>query len=292
MLFIFNPNAGRGLIKTKLAEIADVFVKGGFEVCVYPTRARSDALDKVTRRGADFDVIVCCGGDGTLNEVITGMLKTNLKIPLGYIPAGTMNDFASSHGIPKKMAAAAEIITNGATAEVDVGAFNGGYFTYVAGFGAFTEASYETSQQMKNIFGTLAYMLEGIKRLGTIESRRVSLIYGGIELSGDFIFGMVANSKSVAGIKGLSGRDVLLDDGIFECLLVKNPAGIAELQMMVNALLKRELDAEHFHFFKAQEIRFRSEFELPWTLDGEFGGNHKEVVISNLRRAVTVFVKA
>jgi diacylglycerol kinase family enzyme len=190
------------------------------------------------------------------------------------------------------MSAAAKLIVDGETTEVDIGAFNGEYFTYVAGFGAFTDVSYETTRQMKNMFGSLAYMLEGMRRLSAVEPRRVTLSHGGGKLTGDYIFGMVANSKSVAGIKGLGGKNVLLDDGVFECLLVKNPGNIAEFQMTVNALLKRELDAEHFHFFKAPEVRFNSKKELPWTLDGEFGGDRREVVITNMHKAITIFARA
>ncbi|MCL2055174.1 MAG: YegS/Rv2252/BmrU family lipid kinase [Oscillospiraceae bacterium] len=291
MLFIFNPNSGKGMVKAHLPVIIDTFVKGGYEVVAHPTQTRADALHKVTARGADFDVIACAGGDGTLNEVIAGLMQLNVKLPLGYIPAGTMNDFASSLEIPKTMTEAAKLIVEGETAEVDIGSFNGDYFTYVAGFGAFTSVSYETPQQLKNMFGSLAYVMEMVKSLGMPKSYRVNVSYDGKELLGDYVFGMASNSKSVGGIKGLGGKDVFLDDGLFECLLIKNPETIVEFQMTVNALLRREMESEHFHFFKASKIEFHSDDDLPWTLDGEFGGNCRNVTVTNMHKAVSVFVK-
>jgi len=289
LLFVFNPRSGKGLIRQHLMTIVDTFVKGGYEVTVHPTQARNDAFEKIRARCGDFDAVVCSGGDGTLNETIKALHTCGHRVPLGYIPSGTMNDFASSLGIPKDMPAAAARIVEGSLVTVDTGSFNDEYFTYIAAFGAFTDVSYETSQQMKNMFGSLAYIMEGMKRLNTARSYRVAVTHDGETVEDDFIFGMVSNSTSVGGFKGLSGNEVLLDDGVFEVFLIKFPKNLPEFQFTINALLKRELDSKYFISFKASQVEFRSEGDLPWTLDGEFGGNCRTVVVKNNCRSVDIF---
>ncbi len=290
MLFVFNPNSGKGQIKNHLLKIIDTFVKSGYEVTVHPTQAQHDAHQLVFSRGAEYDVIVCSGGDGTLNETIKGLMAIDRRIPLGYIPSGTMNDFATTHGISKDMPTAAEKICLGLTSAIDVGSFNEEYFTYIAAFGAFTDISYETSQNMKNVFGNLAYIMEGIKRLNTAKSYHISVTHDGRKIEDDFIFGMVSNSESVGGLKGLSGNDVLLDDGVFEVFLIKMPQNLIELRMTINSLLKREIDSDYFYFFKSDKVEFHSEDDLPWTLDGEFGGNCRNVSVVNKCCAIDILV--
>ncbi len=292
LLFVFNPRSGKGQIRQHLMTIIDTFVKGGFEVTVHPTQAKNDAYEKIRARCADFDAVVCSGGDGTLNETIKALMTSGQRIPLGYIPSGTMNDFASSLGIPKDMPEAAARIMDGRLVTVDAGSFNEEYFTYIAAFGAFTDVSYETSQQMKNMFGSLAYIMEGMKRLNTAKSYHVTVVHDGETVEDDFIFGMASNSTSVGGFKGLGGNEVLLDDGVFEVFLIKFPKNLSEFQLTINALLKRELDAKYFISFKASKVEFHSDNDLPWTLDGEFGGNCRNVVIKNNYRAVDIFAPA
>lgn len=292
LLFIFNPHSGKAQIKTQLLNIIDIFVKGGYEVTVRPTQAQFDAYETVISRGADFDAIVCSGGDGTLNETIKGLMRLDRKIPLGYIPSGTMNDFASSLGISKDMSEAANKIIKGVCADVDVGSFNDEYFTYIAGFGTFTDVSYETPQNMKNMFGHLAYIMEGMRKIysnKSLQSYHVTIKYDDIVIEDDFIFGMISNSTSVGGLKGLSGTDVLLNDGVFEGFLIKSPKNLIELQFTINSLLKRELDAKCFYFFKSSKVEFHTDHDLPWTLDGEFGGNCRNVCIKNNCQAVQIF---
>lgn len=289
LLFVYNPRSGKGQIHQHLAAIIDTFVKGGYEVTAHPTQAQNDAYEKVLSRCEDFDAVVCSGGDGTLNETIKALMAGGRRMPLGYIPAGTMNDFASSLGISKDMPEAAKIIVGGQSNLVDVGSFNSEFFTYVAGFGVFTDVSYETPQQMKNMFGSLAYIMEGMKRLNTLKFYHVSVKYDGGLIEDDFIFGMVSNSTSVGGIKGLSGDGVKLDDGEFEVLLIKKPSSLTEFNLTINSLLRRELDAEYFTFFRASEVEFHSENDLSWTLDGEFGGNCRNVTVKNKCKAVEIF---
>ena len=153
MLFIFNPFSGKAQIKSKLFEIIDVFVKGGYEVIVHPTQAVGDGFEKTKELAPQVDLVVCSGGDGTLDEVVSGLMEVDQRVPIGYIPAGSTNDFANSLSISKDMVQAAKDIIEGNLYSCDVGAFNNDSFVYIAAFGLFTDVSYETDQHMKNILG-------------------------------------------------------------------------------------------------------------------------------------------
>ena len=201
MLFIYNPNAGTGILKPKLSEVLDIFTKGGYEVTVYPTQRTHDAVEKIQSYEGSYDLLVCSGGDGTLDEAVTGMQLRGTDIPLGYIPAGTTNDFAASLGIPKDILSAADTAVNGVPFSCDVGMVNDDHFIYIAAFGLFTDVSYETKQSMKNILGHLAYVLEGTKRIFNIPSYKIKVSHDGESFEDEFIFGMVTNSRSVGGFK-------------------------------------------------------------------------------------------
>ena len=291
LLFVFNPHSGKGQIKQHLMTITDTFTKGGYEVTVHPTQCRNDAYEKIVSRCNDFDVIACSGGDGTLNETIKAVMTNENRIPRGYIPSGTMNDFASAIGIPKDMPAAAQKIVDGNIITVDIGSFNQEYFTYIAAFGMFTDVSYETPQQMKNMFGSLAYIMEGMKRFNMTKTYRVTVTCNGETTEDEYIYGMVSNSSSIGGIKGFGGDDILLDDGVFEVFLIKAPKNLQEFQFTINSLMKHELDAKCFTCFKASEVTFHSDNDLPWTLDGEFGGNCRNVTVKNNHRAIDIFAE-
>lgn len=291
MLFVFNPHSGKGQIRQHLLTIIDTFTKGGYEVTVHPTQCRNDAYEKTSSRIEDFDVVACSGGDGTLNETIKAVMTSGKRLPIGYIPSGTMNDFASAIGIPKDMPAAAQKIVDGNIITVDIGSFNSEYFTYIAAFGMFTEVSYETSQQMKNMFGSLAYIMEGMKRFNMTKTYRVTVTCNGETTEDEYIYGMVSNSSSIGGIKGFGGDDILLDDGVFEVFLIKAPKNLQEFQFTINSLMKHELDAKCFTCFKASEVTFHSDNDLPWTLDGEFGGNCRNVTVKNNHRAIDIFAE-
>lgn len=291
MLFIYNPNAGMGLLKPQLSDVLDIFVKGGYEVTVYPTQQRQDALEKTKSYAEDYDLVVCSGGDGTLDEVVTGMSMREGKVPIGYIPAGTTNDFASSLHIPRDMTEAADVAVNGKPFACDVGAFNNNYFVYIAAFGLFTDVSYETDQKMKNILGHLAYVLEGTKKIFNVPSYRVKVTHDGETIEDEFMFGMVTNSHSVGGFKGIVGQNVAFDDGVFEVTLIKTPKMPMDVNEIVTALLGKQIDSTHMYCFRTGSIRFECGEEIPWTLDGEFGGNHGEVLIENRRKALEIMVK-
>ncbi|HIY62829.1 MAG TPA: YegS/Rv2252/BmrU family lipid kinase [Candidatus Mediterraneibacter stercoripullorum] len=291
MLFIYNPNAGTGLIKSKLSDIVDTFAKGGYEITIYPTQKYQDAMEKTMEYQEQYDLVVCSGGDGTLDEVVTGMLSRKDQIPVGYIPAGTTNDFANSLQIPKDMLEAANIIVNGKPFACDVGGFNDDHFVYIAAFGIFTDVSYETKQSMKNILGYLAYLLEGAKRIFNIPSYRIRVTYDDKVIEDEFIYGMVTNSRSVGGFSGIIGPDVVFDDGEFEVTLIRTPKNAIELNELLGAIVMRQINPERMYSFKSGNVRFESEVEIPWTLDGEFGGEHSDVLIRNQKQALQIMVK-
>ncbi len=291
LLFIFNPYAGKAQIKSKLLQIVDIMVKGGFEVTIYPTQAKEDALKIVKDRTGEFDLIVCSGGDGTLDEAVTGMMLSEKKVPLGYIPAGSTNDFANSLKIPKDMAKAAVIAVSGKKFACDVGKFNEDSFIYVAAFGIFTAVSYKTSQKWKNILGHAAYFLEGVKSLTDITSYRIRVECAGKTIEDEFIYGMITNSNSVGGFKNMTGKNVLLDDGKFEVTLIRMPKNFGELNAILGSLTKLIDNTDLIYSFKCSNIRFISGKEVPWTLDGEFGGSHREVEIWNIHRALEIMVR-
>ena len=291
LLFIYNPNVGTGTLKPKLSDVLDIFTKGGYEVTVYPTQKKRDGIEKMSSCKEEYDLIVCSGGDGTLDEVMTGMRMCSYDAPLGYIPAGTTNDFASSFGIPKDIIEAADTAVNGVPFACDVGRFNEDYFVYVAAFGLFTDVSYETKQSMKNILGHLAYVLEGAKRILNIPSYKVRVEHDGEEIEDEFIYGMVTNSRSVGGFKGIIGTDVVFDDGEFEVTLIKTPKNPMELNDLLGAIMLRQINPERMYSFKSGCVKFRSMVEIPWTIDGEYGGSHEKVIVRNERRALSIMVK-
>lgn len=291
MLFIYNPNSGMGLLKPKLSDVLDIFVKGGYEVTVYPTQKYHDAVRKMGEYEEQYDLVACSGGDGTLDEVVTGMMKREDKVPIGYIPAGTTNDFASSLHISKNMLEAADTVVNGVPFACDVGEFNEDYFVYIAAFGLFTDVSYETKQSMKNVLGHLAYILEGTKRIFNIPSYRIKVTHDGETIEDEFIYGMVTNSRSVGGFKGITGKNVVFDDGKFEVTLFKTPRNPMELNEILGALTLRKINPKRMYSFKTNEVHFETEEEIPWTLDGEFGGVHEEVVVKDCQKALEIMVK-
>ena len=291
MLFIYNPKAGKAQIRNKLADILDVFTKGDYEITVYPTQKSEDAMEKTRDRSKDYDIVVCSGGDGTLNETISGMLQLKKTPSLGYIPAGSTNDFAGSLGLPKNMVHAAETIVKGNDFACDVGSFNQDIFVYIAAFGLFTDVSYETGQDMKNVLGHMAYLLEGMKRLPAIRSYPMRVTYDDTTIVDDFIFGMITNSVSVGGFKRITGKNVKLDDGVFEVTLIKRPKNPMELNNIMVSLLNRDIDTDAMYCFRTSKLEITSTDPLPWTLDGEYGGTHTKVVIENICKGMDIRVE-
>ena len=290
MLFLYNPNAGKGLLRAKLADVLDIFVRAGYEITVYPTQCYRDGYKKIKKMADEYDLVVCSGGDGTLDEVVTGMMKREHKIPIGYIPTGTTNDFASSLHISRDILQAADDAVNGTPFPCDIGTFNNDVFVYVAAFGLFTDVSYQTDQTLKNMLGHVAYVLEGMKRLANIPSYKIKITHDGEVIEGEFMIGMVTNSKQVAGFRNIMGKQVFFDDGECEVMVIKRPKNPLELQAIITALLIESFDTEYMYTFKAKKIKFEAEEEIPWTLDGEFGGQHETVRICNQKQALEIMV--
>ncbi len=290
MLFIYNPKSGKAQIRNYLADILDIFVRGGYEVTVYPTRKNGDAAKIMNSRKPVYDLVVCSGGDGTLDEVVTGMMKSTFKTPIGYIPAGSTNDFGGSLHLPKNMIQAAETIVNGRNFSCDVGVFNDDIFVYIAAFGLFTDVSYETKQDMKNILGHMAYVLEGVKRLSAIRSYHIKVTHDAGVIEDEFMFGMITNSESVGGFKRITGKNVKLDDGVFEVTLIKKPRTPMELNEITGSFLHREIETTAIHCFKTSKLKIEALEPLAWTLDGEYGGMHSQVNIENLCKALEIRV--
>lgn len=290
LLFVFNAHSGKGQIRSELLDIVDIMVKADYEVTIYPTQERGDATRKIKECAQGYDRIVCSGGDGTLDEVVTGLIEAKLDIPIGYIPTGSTNDFANSLGIPKGIIEAAHTAVGNQIFPCDAGRFNKDTFAYVAAFGLFTEVSYATSQQLKNILGRVAYILEGAKALRDVPSYRMRMEWEDYSVEGSFIYGMVSNSISVGGFKGITGPDVLLDDGEFEVTLIKEPKSMMELNEILACLGRLIDDSDLILSFKTNELRVTSDEPVAWTQDGEFGGQHTEVTIRNLKQRVRILV--
>ena len=291
LIFIYNPKSGKGLIRNYIDDIVNLFSGYGFEVSVYPTRRQMDAYEQVPVLAPDYDLLVASGGDGTLDECVSGMMNSEKKIPIGYIPTGSTNDFAQSLKIPKNLMRAAEIAVTGKQFPCDVGLFNSGYFIYVAAFGLFSDVSYQTNQNMKNVLGHVAYLLEGAKRLYDIPSYPLKIKVNDDVLEGEFVYGMITNSISVGGMKNMIGKDIQLDDGLFEVTLIRMPQNPIQLNDILTTLLMPiDRKSRYIYTCKTSRIEITSEDYVPWTLDGEFGGNHKSVIIENLHQAVTLIV--
>lgn len=292
MLFVFNPKAGKGKIKTNLLDIVDIFNKSEYEVIIHATQQPKDAYKKAKEYADSVDLIVCSGGDGTLDEVVTGIMEKESSVPIGYIPAGSTNDFANSLFMPKDMTAVAAMIMEEELYHCDIGRFNSQTFAYIAAFGLFTDVSYETDQDLKNILGHLAYLLEGMKRLFDIKSFHMKVHSEEVDIEDDFIYGMVTNSRSVGGFKNLAGKNVDMNDGLFEVTLITRPKNPLELQEIMASLVIAEDNSDLIYSFKTRKITIESEDEVPWTLDGEFGGNHSIVEIENKHEALNLYLKS
>lgn len=290
LLLIINPVAGRNQAQADLFKMVRVFAEHDCEVTVYPTRGPQDCTRKVLTDAGRFDLVVCCGGDGTLNEMVSGMMQREDPVPMGYIPLGSTNDFAASLHLPSHVEEAALRCVEGTAFHMDVGSLNDRYFNYIAAFGAFTEASYATPQQIKNALGHLAYILEGVKSLGRLQPIHVRITADGETFEEDYLFGAVTNTVSLGGVLRLDPSRVLLDDGMYELLLVKNPQNPAEAQAMLSALMLQNYDGPLVRMLRASDILFESNHEISWTIDGEFGGSFSTTHILNNKNAVTLMV--
>lgn len=289
LLFIYNPHAGQGKVRGRLTDIVDAFAYHGYLPSVYPTQGIGDATQVVRGIGGHYSRVVCCGGDGTLHEVVAALMEMDQPPILGYIPAGTTNDFSRNLNLPRDMALAANVAVTGNTVKCDMGRFNGVPFVYVAAFGAFTDVSYDTPQQFKNMLGHLAYILEGIGRLGAIRSWNMKITHDQGELEGDFVFGMVSNTRSVGGFQCWPEGDVKLDDGLFEVVLVREPKNPLEVQAILRSVITQSSTEDGpLVAFHTSHLKLECGEEVAWTLDGEYGGSPKVAEVENIPKALEI----
>ena len=292
LLFVLNPYAGMRKASKMLTEILSVFNRADFDVRMYVTAEPGDAVGAVAKLAPGMDLVVCSGGDGTFNETVTGLMKAGLDLPLGYIPAGSTNDFAASLGLSADCVEAARQIVEGVPCLYDAGKFADRYFSYVASFGAFTKASYSTPQSAKNLLGHIAYVLEGMQELSQIRKHPVKLTLDEEEvLEDEYIFGAICNSTSVGGIMTLDPNQVDLQDGKFEVLLVRSPKNLQEVSDCLLALQKQQYNNAMMTFRSASRICIEADPEMTWTLDGEKEEGHALVQVQNLHHAIRIIRK-
>ena len=290
LLFIYNVHAGKGHVRLRLPELLEIFTQAGWLVTAHPTQGAEDATRMAAELGGEFDRIVCAGGDGTLHEVVDGLMLRTDRPELGYVPAGTTNDFSKNLRLPRGTANIARTAAAGVPRQVDIGRFNGrDFFIYVAAFGAFTDVAYNTPQAVKRVFGHMGYVLESATRISSVRPYALPVAHDGGVIRGEYCYGMVSNTISVGGFKGNPAQPVALDDGLFEVCLVRVPKTPLQLQGVAKGLLQLAPDDQGMvDVFRTAKLKISCPDALPWTLDGEFGGDHTQIEIENCQRAVTI----
>lgn len=282
MLFIMNPYSGKRRANKYLVEILEMFNRAGYQVTVHMTAGQGDATEAARAMGAEMDIVVCCGGDGTFNETVAGVMQCGREVPVGYIPAGSTNDFAASLKLPTEPLEAAQEIVEGEPVAYDAGSFCGRFFSYVASFGAFTRTSYATPQSIKNALGHTAYVLSGISELSQIRPEHIRMEINGETVEDDFLFGAICNSTSVGGILTLDPKQVDMADGKLEVLLVRSPRSLLELTECIAAVQSQQYNnCEMITFRSGSEIKITADPNMPWTLDGEREDGHGEIQVLN-----------
>ncbi|MBQ7644391.1 MAG: diacylglycerol kinase family lipid kinase [Spirochaetales bacterium] len=293
-LFLFNPRAGKGNIKAGLSKITDTLTRAGFLVTVYPTQAKGDAYEKILQWGLSYDRIVVAGGDGMLHEALNAIMNLERRVDLAYIPSGTANDFAIANNIPKSVDKAVQVAVADNRRTIDIGSFNGEYFSYVAAFGAITDIPYTTDQAAKNNLGYLAYLLNAAKYMNPQillgAAREMEIKTDDMILTGEYLVCCVSNSKTIGSLKQFVPKDVELDDGLFEGLFIKKPTNIVEFSNALNVLLLGNLHAPGIITVKSSKFEFSLDKSAEWTLDGEDGGSHDTAVIENHHQALTMLM--
>ncbi len=290
LLLILNPNAGMKKANKYLTDILVLFKHYGYESTVCVTTDGNDAFKYVKKYQNDSDLIVCIGGDGTFNQIVEAVIELKCTKAIGYIPAGSTNDFANSLKLSKKVLEAAEDIMTGNIVNIDIGKFNDRYFSYIASCGLFTKASYSTPQNVKNMYGHLAYVLEGIKDLTSVKSHHLKFEFDGKVYEDDYVFAAVCNSTSVGGLLTLDPDSVDLNDGLFEILLIKMPKNIMDLNAIIVALNTREYNTEMITFHSASSAKIYADKNTNWTIDGEYMRGCNIIDMKGINNAVKIVV--
>ena len=287
LLIIVNPYSGKAKMTSNLMAVTRILSDRGFEVTVYPTKCAGDATVRASGiKNGEFDRVVVCGGDGTLNEVLTGLMRSNIDCKVGYIPAGTLNEWSLGLKIPRSIPEAAKVAAGDNEICLDIGRFSDRFFTYTASFGAFTETSYSTSQSAKNVLGQAAYFFAGIKNLGNIRPVHLRFESDEMTVEDKFIFGAVSNSFSVGGIVKFKENLVKLNDGLFEVILIKHPKNILQLQHALDGIIRKDYSRDEIVFFHTKSLKVTGGAGVAWTLDGEFAVGKEEIDIENIPSAL------
>lgn len=287
VLIVINPRSGTMRANKYLTEIAELFVRNGYMPTVLVTTRQGDGTEYAKKYAEDFDLLVAIGGDGTFNEVAAGLVERGIRVPLGYIPAGSTNDFANSLELSKDVILNAKNIVRGKVRAIDLGSFNGRTFSYIASFGAFTRASYATPQSIKNTLGHAAYVLAGVKEVANLKPIHMAIEADGQLYEGDYLLGAISNSTSVAGLLTIRREYVDLSDGMFELLLIKTPKDPLELAELVHMLsIQNFYDTNMITFVNAKEFHIHASSDVSWTLDGEYQEGAEEICIRNLEGAI------
>ncbi len=294
LLLVVNPNAGRAAIKSQLLKVIDTFVRAKYEVTCYTTQGLGDPAAIIASVGAKYDRIVCCGGDGTVNEGLNGLMTLEKRPPLGIIPVGVTNDYAYNLAIPSNAVKAATVAACDNLFAIDVGQFNQSrYFTYVSAFGLFTDVTYQTDQSLKNAIGGLAYFLEGVKRVSAIQAYHMCITYDDGVIEGEYLVGLVSNSISVAGLR-TAYKDALLDDGLLEIALIKPPTSVGDIQEIIDVLLNTksaaDVESDFLTILRTKKVTFTCDKPVAWTVDGESAGTYTETEIEVHKQAIRVVV--
>ncbi len=294
LIFIVNPKAGKSTLKNKIIEVVDVFSRGGYEVELYTTKSAEDAENHIAAVGDQYDRIVIAGGDGSMDNAVTGIMRLKEKCdtvpPLGYIPCGSTNDYARSLCISLDPERAARQIVKGIPCPVDIGKLGDRHFIYVAAFGIFTEVSYDTPRRMKAVLGHGAYMIEAAKSLKSIKTYKLKASFDGREIEGEFLYGQVTNSRSVGGFRAVGLRDMSFHDGEFECVFIRKPRNPIELGQLLKTAVVNDLKEDYLVYERAKEVIVEGVEEIPWTVDGEFAGDYKEAKVEDLHNAVELIL--
>lgn len=289
-LIIMNPCSGKKKANRFLTDIVDIFTKDGYMNTVLTTLKQGDGTSYVKEYGAEYDLITCIGGDGTFNEVVAGLLENDIDVPIGYIPAGSTNDFASSLELSSGIVKAAKDIVEGEVIPLDIGSFNGRKFSYIASFGAFTQTSYATSQNLKNMLGHLAYVLEGAASITSIRPEHLKIEADGKVYEGDYIFGAISNSTSFGGVLKINPEYVDMSDGKFELLLVKAPKNPIDLTEIIYMLSNQDYNSGMLTFINADTFKIHANEKMAWSLDGEYQEGCQDIFVENLHHAVDVII--
>lgn len=289
-LIIMNPCSGKKKANRFLTDIVDIFTKDGYMNTVLTTLKQGDGTSYVKEYGAEYDLITCIGGDGTFNEVVAGLLENDIDVPIGYIPAGSTNDFASSLALSSGIVKAAKDIVEGEVIPLDIGSFNGRKFSYIASFGAFTQTSYATSQNLKNMLGHLAYVLEGAASIASIRPEHLKIEAYGKVYEGDYIFGAISNSTSFGGVLKINPEYVDMSDGKFELLLVKAPKNPIDLTEIIYMLSNQDYNSGMLTFINADTFKIHASEKMAWSLDGEYQEGCQDIFVENLHHAVDVII--